>query len=195
MRLPDFLGVGPGRAGTSWLYEVLRAHPEVGLAKDIKEVYFFDRNFERGLDWYASFFAHCSDEQKACGEITNRYIFEPRLLERVLAVIPGCRFIVCIRNPFERIQSVYSFRLREGGLACSFAEALRREPSLIDENRYSRLLAPYLQNVDRSRLFFLLYDDLAVDPFGVAKQVLAFLGVADSEVPALAGEPSFHATT
>ena len=38
---PDFLGVGMQKAGTSWLYEQLRNHPDAWLPKR-KELHFFD---------------------------------------------------------------------------------------------------------------------------------------------------------
>ncbi len=40
--LPDFLGIGTQRSGTSWLYRRLGEHPELWLPP-IKEIHFFDR--------------------------------------------------------------------------------------------------------------------------------------------------------
>jgi hypothetical protein len=40
--LPDFICIGSQKAGTSWLFEALRQHPDVWLAP-YKEVHFFDR--------------------------------------------------------------------------------------------------------------------------------------------------------
>lgn len=40
--LPDFLGIGAQRAGTTWLYENLRRHPQVWMPP-VKELHFFDR--------------------------------------------------------------------------------------------------------------------------------------------------------
>lgn len=38
---PDFIGVGAPRAGTTWLYEVLRSHPKIWMPP-IKELHYFD---------------------------------------------------------------------------------------------------------------------------------------------------------
>lgn len=43
-RLPDFLCIGAQKAGTTWLYRNLRAHPEVWLPPE-KEVHYFDDRF------------------------------------------------------------------------------------------------------------------------------------------------------
>ena len=40
---PDFLGIGVSRAGTTYLYDRLRAHPQVWLPP-LKELHFFDRD-------------------------------------------------------------------------------------------------------------------------------------------------------
>ena len=40
--LPDFIGIGTQRSGTSWLYRRLGDHPELWLPP-IKEIHFFDR--------------------------------------------------------------------------------------------------------------------------------------------------------
>jgi hypothetical protein len=42
MTLPHFLGIGVPKAGTTWLYENLRQHPQVWLPP-LKEIHYFDR--------------------------------------------------------------------------------------------------------------------------------------------------------
>lgn len=41
--LPDFLGIGGGRCGSTWLYDNLRKHPEVWMPPR-KEIHYFDRS-------------------------------------------------------------------------------------------------------------------------------------------------------
>ena len=52
-RLPDFVVVGAMRSGSTSLYRVLSEHADVHMAPG-KELHFFDRHHERGLDWYRS---------------------------------------------------------------------------------------------------------------------------------------------
>jgi hypothetical protein len=42
-RVPTFLGMGAQKAGTSWLYQHLREHPEVWMPPE-KELHYFDRS-------------------------------------------------------------------------------------------------------------------------------------------------------
>ncbi|PKN29507.1 MAG: hypothetical protein CVU64_07870 [Deltaproteobacteria bacterium HGW-Deltaproteobacteria-21] len=180
--LPNFICVGPGRAGTSWLYEMFLAHPQVCMAKDIKETQFFNENYEKGIAWYERLFDHCN-RSNARGEISNRYIFDPKVPERIKLIIPDCKILICLRNPYQRIQSVYTFKLREGGLTCSFEDALIRMPELIEENRYSSLVKPYFDFFGKENLFIIYYEDLKTDPAKLCKKLFSFLGVKEDFIP------------
>ena len=76
--LPNFICVGFGRTSTLWLYEVLLEDPEVCTAKNLTETWFFSEQYEKGADWYGTFFAHCG-VVTARGEISNRYITSPEV--------------------------------------------------------------------------------------------------------------------
>ncbi len=52
--LPKFVVIGAQRAGTTWLYECLKAHPDVFLP-DTKELHFFDHHFDKGESYYRRF--------------------------------------------------------------------------------------------------------------------------------------------
>jgi len=47
---PDFLCIGAPRAGTTWLYQMLRAHPGIWLPP-IKELKYFDRDLTARTSW------------------------------------------------------------------------------------------------------------------------------------------------
>ena len=49
--LPNFIGIGAQRAGSTWLYACLREHPQVYVPPE-KELHFFNAHFDRGLNWY-----------------------------------------------------------------------------------------------------------------------------------------------
>ena len=72
LRLPDFIAVGPPRTATTWLHEVLAGH--VCLPTDRKETDFFNRFYDRGLDWYANYFRAC-DGVMQIGEAAPMVVF------------------------------------------------------------------------------------------------------------------------
>ena len=57
--LPNFLHIGPSKSGSTWLHEVLIGHPEVYLSQ-AKDLYFFNRYYDRGPGWYRAQFRSAS---------------------------------------------------------------------------------------------------------------------------------------
>ena len=69
--LPDFFCIGAMKAGTTWLYENLRCHPDIYLP-DRKEDYFFSYEFyNQSLRHYSRRFAQGAGRVK--GEVTPGY--------------------------------------------------------------------------------------------------------------------------
>jgi len=95
--LPNFIVIGPGRSGTTWLYNALREHPEIGMAST-KETCYFDAFYHKGLGWYADFFKSYNG-RKAIGEVSNTYIFSPLAARRIAELNPNIRIISPLRNP------------------------------------------------------------------------------------------------
>ena len=54
---PTFLGIGSMRCGSTWLYEVLKCHPDIRVS-DRKEMHFFFMRemLQHDLDWYNAHF-------------------------------------------------------------------------------------------------------------------------------------------
>ena len=73
--LPNFLGIGAQRAGTTWLYNCLNEHPDV-FVSSAKEIHFFSHEFDRGVTWYEGHFQGRNTES-AIGEITPNYLNVP----------------------------------------------------------------------------------------------------------------------
>jgi hypothetical protein len=97
LRLPDFLGIGPERTGTTWLHEALTA---VACLPRVKETHFFSTRYERGIEWYAGYFRHCRDSA-VIGEICPYFgYFEAT--RRVRERIPRCKIICTFRDPSGR---------------------------------------------------------------------------------------------
>lgn len=160
--LPDFLGLGAQRAGTTWLDHVLRCHPEIYLPVRRKEVHYFDQNFHRGTGWYASFFPppDRAAEYRRIGEITPRYLFEPRAPERIARLLPNCRMIVLLRNPVTRLYSQYGLHVRDLGERRAFGEFASAHPEAFERGLYSRQLSRYFALLERSRFLIVIYEEV-----------------------------------
>ena len=129
--LPDFLILGAPKAGTTSLFEIVCRHPQV-MRSLYKEVHFFDRNFELGLDWYRAHFPLERRKRRASaitGEASPSYLGRRHMAERVKSVIPGARFIAVLRNPIDRAYSSYHHFVRYGQEHRSFEESIPQSSS------------------------------------------------------------------
>src|SRR4028119_313721 len=119
-RLPNFLYIGPDKAGSSWLHERLSLHPDIFLSP-AKDLYYFDRYFERGPEWYAQFFRHATDEA-IVGEVCQDYLFHPAAPERIASQLVEPRLMVTLRDPVERAFSSYLYARKHGLGAGTFKD-------------------------------------------------------------------------
>jgi len=178
---PTFIGIGPGKSGTTWLYSTLARHPEVGMSS-VKETLFFSEQFERGVDWYQRFFRDCAGK-RAIGEVSNTYIFSDAAPERIARFRPDMRLISFLRNPVDRTFSHYLFWVRNGTVQGTFEEAIEQHPDLMMRGQYARILDRWLAHFPREQLMLHLFEDFRANPAATAQSVYAFVGV----------DPTFHA--
>jgi hypothetical protein len=134
--LPDFLIIGASRSGTTALFYDLIHHP--GVKRPVrKEIHFFDRNFDRGVDWYRSHFplrrqmSH-GGHSFLTGEATPYYLAHPLAPARVRRLLPDVRMLVLLRNPIDRAYSSYQQWKREGVETEPFERAIALEPGRMD---------------------------------------------------------------
>ena len=173
-RLPNFLYVGPDKAGSSWLHEVLLQHPQVFLS-EAKDLYFFDRYYDRGLDWYRAQFAHADAHHRVVGEICQDYLFHPQAASRIRHDLGAARLMVTLREPAARAYSSYLYMLKHGEDVGTFREALTRRPELLDHGRYGLALSRFLELFPRSDVHVALFDDLKSAPQAFIDDVLRWL--------------------
>lgn len=179
MTLPDFLGIGAPRAGTTWLNTLLASHPDVYTPTVRDEINFFDHYYARGLGWYEGLFpkADQADRYRAIGEVTPQYLECEECPERIRATIPEARLIVMLRHPVTRAYSQYGLYVQRRNYGGSFEQFLEYKPRSLERGYYSRYVKRYLRLFDRSRLLALIFED-AVTDVGKTKRVLAdFLGL------------------
>lgn len=176
MTRPNFLFIGPDKTGSSWIYEYLQAHPQC-FVPTAKDIYFFDREYSRGLQWYEKFFAAASPEQIAMGELSHDYILSDEVADRILRDLPTVRLLSVIRNPVERSLSHYLYLRRSGLTQTNLREALEKFPELIENSRYSVMLPRFTSRFPKEQLCFLMFDDLRHRPQVFANMLTQFLGL------------------
>lgn len=185
--LPNFLFLGPDKSGSTWLYWVLRTHPQVFLTP-AKDTYFFDREYGRGLNWYERQFRGAGPQHSVIGEICHDYLFSDEAAIRIAADLPDAKLMVCLREPAERAYSAYLNIRRNGMYDGTFAEALDDFPELIGNARYAAHLQRYLAVFPRDRILVAWFDDLRADPQAFLNEITDFLGIDHIALADTAGD-------
>ncbi len=179
MTLPDFLVIGAMRSGTTWLDGVLRSHPDIYLPERRKEVNFFYRYYDRGIDWYQKFFPSSvqASQYSRIGEVTPAYLYSTEAPIRIKEYIPHCQFIVILRNPADRAYSHYGLKLKNSAEPRSFQEVLCQEQELFFRGLYGQHIKNYLQHFSLEKFLILLYEDVIKNPEYALSKISDFLSV------------------
>jgi hypothetical protein len=178
-RLPDVIGIGVRRCGSSWIHAVLNSHPDIGKPKS--GLHFFSQNEERGLNWYTNEMKPFVD-RKLLIEFSVSYLYPEYChiaAARIRQLVPDASLFLCVRNPVERAYSDYlrSIRVGEIEASISFEEVIEKQPVYLDRSRYASLLEPYLDSFPIEKIKVLLYEDLESDPIEFAGNLSKFLSL------------------
>lgn len=173
---PNFIFIGPDKSGSSWLHSIFRQHPDCFVPPS-KDIYFFDRYYHRGLDWYLDHFREATASHRAVGELSHDYLFSPDAARRIHETLPDVRLLTVLRQPIDRSFSQYLFMVRNGLTKASFEQAIQEFPGLLSNSLYGQHLSVYFDLFDRRQIKVLFFEKLQVDPRGFAREVFDFLGL------------------
>jgi hypothetical protein len=172
-QLPSFFVIGPPRTGTSWLHTVLSRH--AWLSNPTKETRFFDRHFHRGLSWYLAHYRKAAG--RLIGEIAPTYFASPEARERIARLIPHAKVICTFRNPVDRVLSLYRLKRAYGLIPWTLADALTRDPELLESSRYADHLQAWQKTLGHNQVLVTFYDDMERDPQSYLDTLTTFIGL------------------
>lgn len=196
--VPNFLIGGVNNTGTSFLYSVLKQHPEIYVPPEMRpEPSFFFKSweFEKGLDYYSSrWFSEVPESSIAIGEKSANYLFGgATTAQRIKKTLPDVKIIFILRNPIERAWANYRFTVLEGLENLPFEEAVRQESrrvreetgiwaeiqprSYIGRGYYAQKLKEFFPFFPRSQLHIVKSELLLSDTQHELKKIYDFLGV------------------
>lgn len=188
-RLPDFLGIGAEKCATTWLHGCLSRHPDIFLPL-IKETRYFEREFQRGLDWYRQFFRNARDYQ-LIGEICPVYLHAPSAAERIYNAIPNVKLIISLRNPVARAYSEYWMDARgylaRGDAVPAFEEIIVKEPKYLAKGLYAKSISKYFKLFGRDNVYVLFCENLFNQPLSEINLLFAWLGIPEMDEEAILG--------
>jgi len=178
---PDFIGVGVHKAGTTWWWALLVAHPEVDGVARRKELHLLDRMREGPIsdeqkDWYYRQFPRLPGH--LAGEWTPRYMAMPPMPAIIAEVAPEARLLTIVREPVERYRSGFKQWQEQ-----SRRRSLRRNERVgkreaLMRGFYGRQVQRILEIFPRQQLLVLQYERCVRQPAEELARTLEFLGLS-----------------
>jgi len=193
-RLPNLFIIGVMKCGTTSLFTYLNSHPDF-CGSNVKEPNFFGpKKFEfnqNNLDAYRQYFTR-AEHQKYVFEASAIYINTGRRLAEFLKQqFPGCKIIILLRNPAERVFSQFKFSkdLMHIPASMPFSEYVDRcladassgtDPdthvSSVMSNPYGDTV-PVWMEVFGDDLWIGFFEDMKLDSAAFTDSICAWLGV------------------
>lgn len=197
-----FFIVGAQRSGTTYLHTLLAEHPEIEMAKPVRpEPKFFlvDALFNRGLDYYETFFEG-KHTARIRGEKSTSYIEAEKAALRINHCFPNAKIIFVLRNPIERAISNYWFSVKNGLENMPMEEAFLREDrdydstqisvspyAYLERGRYLDYIHMYEKYFLRSSILIVIFERL-IEEAREIQRIYDFLGASSGFIPDALGE-------
>jgi len=180
--LPTALVIGPMRSATTWVHRYLKNRNDVCMPTDVKETFFFDRRFEKGLDWYARHFQNC-EGTRIVMEVGPSYFHSSEAPERICNTLGDISLIVIYRDPVERSFSHFAHLRRYGFTSLPLREASEEFPEILAASRYAEQLRRWADHLGKDHLNILRLDTLRTSPDQFAANLTEALGLSFAPVP------------
>lgn len=199
---PDFIIGGAPRAGTTFLVHALDRHPDIYMAKPYRpEAKVFVGPERDPASVYASYFEGARPGQKL-GEKTTNYFESADACRRIHATLLDVKLIFLLREPVARAYSNYLWSKKNGLESLPFEQVVdldedsrpiplppekahTRPYHYFQRSHYDIHARNYMEAFGRSRVLFLLYEDIQhrLDPF--MQDVQKFVGVSPKSTSSL----------
>jgi hypothetical protein len=174
LRLPDFIGVGPPRTGTTWLDHLLRGR--ACLPAGVKETQFFNLYYGAGIAWYAAHFRDGAHTAPA-GEFSPLYFASDKARERIATHLPQCKIICTLRDPVERLYSHYRQWVHIGAVKGPFEQIAAAHRVLLSFTEYASNVRAWRRRVGAENVLVAIYEDSRNDRQGYVDRIFDFIGI------------------
>lgn len=206
MRL-NFILIGAQRAGTTWLWKMLKQHPGTDLPQN-KEPHFFgsSEHYKQKREWYRGLFKGL-DSNKIIGEASTFYFYDrvpffynpsgalefdptlPTIPELILKEYPNIKILVSLRNPVKRAISSYRLYMnlrRTSSPLWGLKHSVKKHPRLriVEYGRYARFIKIWKKFIPPEKMRVLVFEeDIREKPKKTLQDVYRFLNLDSSFTP------------
>lgn len=193
MALPTFIIFGARKAGTTSLYHYLNQHPEIFMS-ELKGSRFFlydstnpDTNSNITIKNIVEF-EHLFDKAnqnkvRAIGEATPSYITSAFAAKQIKKVIPKVLLIASLRNPVDRVYSMYQMQMRNRKESEQVPFTIDNLENWTEDGFYYKQLINYFEIFDPDQIRIIIFEKWINNPVATIKDIYEFLGVKENFSP------------
>lgn len=193
--MPDFIGIGAAKSGTSWLWHNLRKHRDIWTPMR-KELHFFDVDIRKrclpvvpfsveARIRYARHFIPGKILGKVTGEVTPGYgILPDDTIGLINSWMPNLKILYIMRDPVPRAWShakmVFPNFMNKSIEEASIDELISffKLPSVFLRGDYVYCLKNWFKYYPREQFYICFLEEAATDPVLVIQSVFAFLEIS-----------------
>lgn len=199
--LPNTFLIGAQKAATTSLYHWMSQHPDICAPMSVKDYAFFTRPefFKKGPSHLNGFYNGEHHLEKIIIQGSVHYIFFEEALKRIHDFKPKAKFILVLRNPFDRAISAYRYAKKFNYETECFEKAIelekqrlqtsdvrtKSECTYLHHGLYYQQITKFFNYFDKKQLHICFYDDIKLNPKRVIKDIFEFLKVDSSFIPEL----------
>jgi len=200
MKKANLFIIGASKCGTTSFYNILKEHPDICMSST-KETSYFSLSEEKQKEInYQDYYSHCTN-QKILGEVSPIYSelhTAPWTAERIYKYNSEAKIIYLIRNPIDRLKSVWKQTLHTGHwkeqvylkrfginvpkMSLDFKKAVFDYPAFLDACRYWFQISGYKEFYLDDQIKIIFFEDFISSPEAVFKEVFSFLNIKDFDI-------------
>lgn len=182
MRFPDFFLVGASKAGTTAICDTLAKHPDICFS-EVKEPNFFS-GFDTSLEAipddellkYQKLFAAKRQKQQL-GEGSVKYLGSINANYWIKRYVPAAKIVIILRNPIQRVVSLYEMYTRLGKIQMSQEEAFAPDSFIVGQCCLYQKVLLYINSFSQDQVLVMTFDDFLRDQAQSFHHLCEFIGV------------------
>lgn len=177
---PNLLIIGPPKSGTTFLFQMLRMHPDICASK-IKETRYFSPILKKetieDFDKYLKYFNHYNNE-RVIMEATPGYFYGGKnLAVKIKEILGEIKVIILLRDPVARLFSSYKHKKRFSKISNkeTFYE-FSKNKNIFKKQLYYHYLSGWF-DVFGDSVKILFFEDIIHKPVEQSLTVFSWLGI------------------
>jgi len=194
----DILCIGTQKAATTWIHQVLNAHPltyafpnSKPVTSNNKEAHFWNWNHARGVEWYRQLMTP-PEPTRLSMDFTPEYsLMTEAQISECEQINPSARVIYVLRDPLARSVSALRMYVRWRSKNAAAGDAtIRFDEEFLKLLQHARVLemTSYVANYERwarhyDDILVLNYEDIQRDPLALMSRIYAHCGLDIETIP------------